>query len=136
MTIYFSITEFTRNKGYLFALGLGLTQDLIGSGIPGTNLLSKGLLSLSVEILAGRLLKVNIITQIFFFFLGTILDISIGFAIANNYLKDIPTQGFFTRQVLVMFGLNTLLGIPVIFFLNMLEYKLNLRKKPSYYADI
>jgi rod shape-determining protein MreD len=129
MTIYFSIITQCYEKSYLFGLGLGLLQDLVGGGITGTYTLSKGLLGLLSRIIARKFLRVNLFTQIFFFFLGSFID-SILLVWTTSYLLEKNlAQHIFLRTLSTKFTLNTFLGIPLILCLIKVEETLKIRKR-------
>lgn len=134
MTIYFSIIMQSSDKGYLYGLGLGLLQDLVGGGIAGVYTLSKGLLGLLSNIIANKFLRVNLLTQLFFFFLGSLIDSTLLFCTTRYLLEKSSTQYAFLRTILITFALNTLLGIPLNLYLVKLEEVLKIRKIPVYYA--
>ncbi|OGW12440.1 MAG: rod shape-determining protein MreD [Nitrospinae bacterium RIFCSPLOWO2_12_FULL_45_22] len=134
MTIYFSIIMRSYDKGYLYGLGLGLLQDLIGGGIAGVNTLSKGLLSLLSKIISSRFLRVHSITQLLFFLLGSLIDSALLLVTTSSLLEKSLTLHIFLSTMFIKFALNTLLGIPLISYLLKLEEAVKTRKRPVYYV--
>lgn len=135
MTIYASIITQRYDKGYLFGLGLGLLQDLAGGGLSGTFTLSKGLLGLLSKAIASKFLRVNLLTQLFFFFLGSLIDSTLLFWTTSYLLEKGLTYHIFIRAVFIKFALNALLGIPLIAYLIRMEEATNTRKRLFYYAS-
>jgi rod shape-determining protein MreD len=135
ITIYFSIATQSHDKDYLFGLGLGFLQDLVGGGITGTNTLSKGLLGLLSHITVSKFFRVNLLTILFFIFFGSFLDSILLFSITRYLLEKGLSHQIFMRTMLIKFSLNTLLGVPVILCLVKIEEALQIRKKSEFHIN-
>jgi len=131
MTVYFSLSPSLRGQGYIFGLGLGLIQDLLGGGILGVNISAKGFLGLAVEFITDRFLSINLLTHFLLFFLATFIDAAITIVVIGNYLQELPLFQVFMRSVLFRYLLNLTWGIPLIMSLFHLESRFRMGKVRS-----